>query len=237
MAPPLRVSDTGPGVGGSDVGGSYVGFGPFGERTASLLSAMDPRGRTVRPDALSTAFAQGPSVVVAAFWRPSPAVCEQLDALSRDSRVPWLPIIVEHPVIRIGPLVEPPPGVCFRCYRRRCAQHDAQRHTTAALHGAYDRDPALGPSGFLPHHARLAANIAGGMLRRRRAGGPPSGAEVLTVRLFGQDVSTSSVTAFGDCDRCGGGRGGRAVPDSIGPVLKSIGRIRPDQERTNNAAL
>lgn len=228
MASSLRMSAAGPGV-----GGSYVGFGPFGRQAATLLSALDPAGRVVEPDALDAAFAHAPSVVVAAFWRPSPAVCEQLDELSLASRIPWLPIIVEHPVMRIGPLVEPPLGVCFRCYRRRCAQHDAQRRTTADLHEAYDRDPALGPSGFLPHHARLAAHIAGEMLRRRRAAGTPSGAEVLTVRLFGQDIQASPVTAFGDCDQC---RGGAAVADAIGPVLRSINRFTPEREGTHDGA-
>jgi bacteriocin biosynthesis cyclodehydratase domain-containing protein len=228
VATALRMRDAGPGI-----GGSYVGFGPFGSRAAALLSAQDPRARIVNSDAATEAFAHEPSVVVAAFWRPSPAVCEQFDELAYARGIPWLPIIVEHPVIRIGPLVEPPSGVCFRCYRRRCAQHDAQRRTTAALHEAYDRDPGVGPAGYLPHHARLVAHIAGELLRRRRAHGAARAAEVVTVQLFGQDVQASPVMAFGDCDRC---RGAEGAGDSITPVLRSIGRCSPENQRTHDDA-
>ena len=178
---------------------SCAGTGAFGRRVAGLLTAALPAAREYPGPA--AAFGQGSGAVVVAMWRPSPAVAEQADELSFAHRRPWLPVIMEHPVLRVGPWVGPPGSPCFACYQARRDQHDEQRATTALLHEAYDDDPDLGPAGFLPQHARVAAGIALAMLAAAGRGAVLAG-RVVTVRLGSASMSADHVAARHGCQRC-----------------------------------
>jgi hypothetical protein len=186
-----------------------IADGPFGERVAEHMLAACGCGMPAAGMAdMDSTFASACDAVVLALRRPSPALCEQADELSSRNKVAWLPITMDHRVCRVGPLVcEQSP--CFRCYRRRCEQHDVQPAATAALLAAYERDPLLGPGGYLPHHARIAAMMACEMLRCLSAG-PGSRDQVLppgnvaTIRLRGEGITVSRVVPCHDCDRCSG---------------------------------
>jgi bacteriocin biosynthesis cyclodehydratase domain-containing protein len=143
-----------------------ISAGAFGAAVAAVLAgsagpavgAADQAGDGPGPDGAAGGGATG--VLVAALWRPCPALCEELDAQAFADGVPWLPIVAEHPHVLAGPLVVPPSGPCFRCYCDRRAQHDSRPEVTAGLLAAYDADPGLGPAGYLPHHVRIAAALA-----------------------------------------------------------------------------
>lgn len=192
---------------------AMAGTGSFGARVISLLIAAFPGSTeyTATGAGISAAFTDQESAVVIALWRPDPGLCDAADALSYEHRRPWLPVVMEHPVIRIGPLVWPPAGPCFRCYTRRHRQHDQQPRATAALLAAYDRDRSCGPGGYLPHHARLAAATAQAMLSRPQEEEAPGhasrdGGDVTTIRLsdmgLGVGLRSSRVIPCHDCDRC-----------------------------------
>jgi len=128
---------------------ALAGAGPFGVRVASLLAAVHPGYQEADASLaeISAAFTGPAGAVVIALWRPDAELCDTADTLSYRYQLPWLPVVMEHPVIRIGPLVRPPAGPCFRCYARRRRQHDRQPWVTAALQAAYDRDQDCGPGG------------------------------------------------------------------------------------------
>jgi bacteriocin biosynthesis cyclodehydratase domain-containing protein len=173
-----------------------IGFGAFGEAVADQLA--DNLNHTVRfpVERLADAVSSRPERLIVALWRPAPSLCEAIDALCFEHRLPWLPIIMEHPVIRVGPDVSPGRGPCFRCYRWRRTQHDVQAESTEALYRAYDVDPTCGPAGFLPHHARLSAALAGAALDFGLPG------DVSTIGPVTGQVSTYHVLACHACDRC-----------------------------------
>jgi len=176
-----------------------LAVGAFGRRVADLLtSALPGAQRFAEP---ADAFGAGVGPVVLALWRPSPALCERVDELAFGSQRPWLPVIAEHPVIRVGPWIDPPAAPCYDCYQVRRVQHDEQRETTRLLHDAYDRDESCGPAGFLPHHARTAAGIALSMIEAAARGTPVTG-RVVTVRLTRLEVSADRVVPVHDCVRC-----------------------------------
>jgi bacteriocin biosynthesis cyclodehydratase domain-containing protein len=185
-----------------------VGTGVFGERVCRFLAAGS--GKCLEygvTDDIQAAFADEASAVVLALWRPDPGLCEIADDLSFRYRVPWLPVIAEHPVIRVGPPVHPPAGPCFRCYVRRRAQHDRQRWATTALREAYDRDASCGPGGYLPHQARMAAAIAEGTVRNLITLDPAETSDrapglVRTIAL-NTTLRVNQVIACDGCDRCG----------------------------------
>lgn len=176
-----------------------VGIGDFGRRVANLLAATVPGTR--RFPGPAEALDAGAGILVVASWRPSPALYEQADELAFKHQRPWLPVIMEHPVIRVGPWVAPPAAPCYACYQSRRAQHDDQRETTRLLHDAYDRDECCGPAGFLPHHARAAAEVAQSMLAAAERGTQRPG-QVITVRLARLEVSADQVVPVHACPRC-----------------------------------
>ena len=169
MAATLHVDDAFPvnrprSPSGDDTSLSVIGLGPFGERVAQHLLGTRPDAKRVAAADLGNAFTATGEAVVLALWRPEPELCEQADELSWRRGVPWLPVVMDHRAVSVGPLVSQP-GPCFRCYRRRREQHDVQPAATAALLAAYARDAGAGPAGYLPHHARMAAGLATQMLR------------------------------------------------------------------------
>ncbi|SDR04535.1 TOMM precursor leader peptide-binding protein [Thermostaphylospora chromogena] len=191
---------------GRVTGPALLGVGPFGEHVVGVLTARLPRARIVREDGLADAFATANAVVIA-LWRPADAFCARADAMAHENGTPWLPIVLRHPHVLVGPLVRPGVGPCFDCYRRRLAQHDPDWANTARVHAAYDADPALGPRGFLPPHARAAAGIAASMLRRagEPAGREPYGwapGEVVALSTGDLSVTGHAVLPCHGCERC-----------------------------------
>lgn len=180
-----------------------LGMGPFGERVTDLLRELYP-GARVEPSAtdLERAFGDQPDALVTALWRTAPGLSSRIDDLVRVSGVPWLPVVVEHPLIIVGPWVAPGQAPCHRCYRRRRAQHDTRWNTTEILHQAYDRDASCGPRGFLPHHARLAAGVAAGYLRQSTEDGVVTG-RITVIHLQRPVPGSHRVTSCHDCEHCG----------------------------------
>ncbi|MFG2719314.1 TOMM precursor leader peptide-binding protein [Streptomyces sp. NPDC048416] len=174
-----------------------IATGAFGDSVVTKLREVLPDTEALAPNDLSRAFMGNPSLVVLALWRPSPGLCQRADRLAAEYAVPWLPVILEHPVLRIGPYVHPGQGPCFDCYQSRRRQHDEHHRTTAALYDAYDAAEEVGPGGHLPHHARLAAATA---VLHIRADNPNT---VTTVRLSSAHIATHRVVACHGCGRCG----------------------------------
>jgi bacteriocin biosynthesis cyclodehydratase domain-containing protein len=192
------------------------GAGGFGRRVAGFMSAWLPEAQEFdvasgisAGSRISDAFSAEADAVVLALWRPDSALCEMADELSFRNAVAWLPVIMEHPVIRIGPLVRPKAGPCFRCYAARKAQHDRQPWITAALDGGYQRDQDCGPGGYLPHQARMAAAVAlealgaGTASSDQRSQSLLDGEVVTTVGLVTGGLQSNPVIAVHNCDRCG----------------------------------
>lgn len=187
------------------------GVGEFGQRVAGFLSDWLPEAAEYKVgDGLDAAFSAASSAVVLALWRPEPDLCEQADELSFSHQIAWLPVIMEHPVIRIGPLVDPAAGPCFRCYSRRRAQHDRQPWITVTLHASYRRDQDWGPAGYLPHQARMASAAALKTLADHSDA--QTAGEVATIGLVAGGLTVSPVIACHNCDRCTPAQVGAAQP-------------------------
>ncbi len=233
MAPAIPVGCNRHGPGGR-LSLAVVGLGPFGDRVAAHLVSTCAGARLVAPSDIANAFAiSGCAALVVALWRPEYQLCERADDLAHQHGLPWLPVTMDHPVIRIGPLVCPWSGPCFRCYRARREQHDTQPAATAALLRAYGDDPSAGPGGYLPHQARIAAAIAGQALGYLAGGdrlGETAAGKVTTLRLLGGGMSVSRVIACHDCSRCGGPPG---PVGNLAEILVEGGHAVPDHRRAH----
>lgn len=188
--------------------------GAFGASVLDLMDADDDLDVGRHEDA-EAAFAGPADVVVLVLWRPDPGLCERADALAHERGRPWFPVIAEHPVIRVGPVVRPGRGACFACYARRRVQHDAHGATTRHLYAAYASDPGFGPAGFLPHHARTAAGIAARLVAAVRDATVPAGT-VVTTRLLRTWITADPVVSCHGCTRCRVPR----PPHDLAPLLE-----------------
>lgn len=212
MADSLRLTDaTSPQI-------MIGGLGEFGRRMVALLSAWLPEAQEFEVvSGISTAFSSGADMVVLALWRPEPELCEMADELSFRNLVAWLPVIMEDPVVRVGPFVNPTTGPCFRCYSRRRAQHDRQPWVTAALLAGYRRDDGWGPVGYLPHQARMASAVALRTLSEcalvsRSKGENWIEGEVTTIGLATCSLQANPVITCHNCDRCSAIESGATKP-------------------------
>lgn len=149
--------------------------------------------------------------IVFLMWRPSDADCEPVEDFAFDVGIPWLPLVLDHPYISVGPWLVPPDGPCLRCLRTRLLQHTATRSRRARIREAYDSNPEWGARGHLPAHVQLAS----GLIKKAVEGGAksPSGAahesdnSYLTDDLVRYDLVTGifsrhRVVACHGCPRC-----------------------------------
>lgn len=195
---------------------AVTGVGDFGLDVARAL-AKSWGAMLVTLDALEGALADG-VVGVAAMWRLCPKLCERFDGLSFEAGTPWLPIVMEHPRIRVGPWHAAPEGPCYRCYTARKSQHDLQPKVTRALEAAYDCDATAGPMGYLPHHVTTAVGLAGLSLRKQTTEGVTAAAgEALVVNVGSGKSAAHRVIPCHGCTRCG-------IDDRLGshPPLRQV---------------
>jgi bacteriocin biosynthesis cyclodehydratase domain-containing protein len=188
---------------------TYVGAGAFGRRVIELLADLAGAGGTLGQEEIGAALGTPAGSLVAALWRPDPGVCEQADAAAYRTGRPWLPVVMEYPVIYVGPVIRPPHGPCFSCMRRRRVQHDAHHAATAAVHACYAASQDCGPAGYLPNHARMAAAVAHRMLCQQAVSPPDSrgvASDVVMLGLADGHIMSRPVVRCGDCRRCRGAK-------------------------------
>lgn len=200
-----------------------LAVGDFGAEVARHLGRAHP-GALVTSDkdsALLDSSGWPPARIrVLASWREAPRLMETLDARSAEWRTIWFPVVNEHPRLRVGPVVVPGEGACYRCFRRRRAQHEPPTTRTALLHAHYDAHPEAGVAGFLPHHVDMAAATATEMLRRVERGdaGEVAG-NVRHWNVLEHRMSTARVVGVHGCDRCR-----RDSPDAAGGSWEGLAR-------------
>ncbi|MGW5124036.1 TOMM precursor leader peptide-binding protein [Streptomyces sp. NPDC004069] len=200
-----------------------IATGGFGERVGRVLSGLRPGTELLEVTQLRRAIEKFSGPVVLAAWRPEPALFRRLDSMAHEAGRSWLPVVLETAVVRVGPLVRPAQAPCFRCYERRRSQHDLQAPITALLKHRYDRDPSLGPGGFLPHHARAAAAVAAAYADGAPGTGPGL---VSTVRLREWGVDADRVVPWHGCERCDVGAADRGALQRLTSALPAPGPRR-----------
>ncbi|MFC4057772.1 TOMM precursor leader peptide-binding protein [Planomonospora corallina] len=205
-----------------------ITLGAFGAAVAERVRerAADPGGVAVTPadehGYLDPSVWPNARVRVLAAFRPAPRLEEALDGASSAYRTPWFPVVVEHPRLRVGPVVAPGHGACARCFRTRRRQHDAGHRLTDLLADAYTADPALGPGGHLPHHVELAALLTVQLLESVLGdGGAAEAGHVRHFHLLDGGLSRSTVVGVHGCRRC------RTTPDQRESTWRDLANELP----------
>jgi bacteriocin biosynthesis cyclodehydratase domain-containing protein len=188
--------------------------GPFGYAVAERLRdlcrdievANAGPGGTTTPRIPDPERPSGPRLNLLVSWRRVPRMEREFDEESFRTGQPWLPVILDHPVLEIGPVVVPGSGACHGCYRGRLAQHDTTRAIRSAVDDHYDRDPFSGPAGFLPATALFAAASAAEVVERLRESPASEAGRVRQIEVPTQQLRSGRVVGVHGCPRCGLGR-------------------------------
>ncbi len=186
-----------------------IGVGPFGIDVAQRITD-DVTGASMlalqAEEPLDSAALPTADLYLLATWRPVPRLAAALDSCAALWRVPWLPIILDGPTLRVGPGVAPGSAGCLDCAERRLRQHSGTADVTAALRTYYLTRPDEGPAGYLPTIATLAA-ATGAELALELLREPSTAAgRLFQFGTTSQRSSSSQVVGIHGCPRCGLGR-------------------------------
>ncbi|MFG2195874.1 TOMM precursor leader peptide-binding protein [Streptomyces sp. NPDC048639] len=178
--------------------------GEFGERVARHVEHMTgcPTRRAGHGDLRPATWPHTPMRLVAG-WRLEAGLLNEVARLHRACRTPWLPIVHEYPVIRVGPLIVPGRGPCHGCYVRRRAQHDRASTSAAALRASLAADPDHGVSGFTDAQARIAAGLALDLVDQGDAELEHRAGLVLFYDVLTRNLVADTVVRVHGCADCG----------------------------------
>jgi bacteriocin biosynthesis cyclodehydratase domain-containing protein len=204
---------------------SVVAVGPFGLAVADRLAAAGDVAVTPLEAGAPLVTSELPvaRAYALASWRAPGAPAEALDALAHAWGVPWLAIVAEHPLLRVGPTVVPGHGACRRCFEARRRQHAPAPELTDALERHYRAHPLAGPRGHLPAHAAIAAALATEALERAAADPAAEAGRLRQFHVVTQRLSAGRAVGLHGCPRCGRGRDERTR--SYEPLATEIAAV------------
>lgn len=182
-----------------------IAVGGLGASIARSMATYGPTAMTY-PDAKGHVVpAEWPlsSVHVLASWRPTPRLTSLLDAAAFSWRVPWLPIICEHPYLRLGPAVVPGRSGCYGCFRRRLLQHSQRADLDEALHREYDVNHHSGPAGFLNAFAEFVAAAAWEIIQQMLVAPDAQAGQVRQLDMITLQTTLGHAVGVHGCPRCG----------------------------------
>lgn len=141
-------------------------------------------------------------MTIVASWRPLPKFCDKLDELHHELKRPFIPLIVDSTALRLGPVIIPGQGPCWRCWIQRSRQHAEWTNAQVALMKHYAEQPEAGPQGYLEPFAvigaaRLAQTVA------EIDGSSARGGAIWQIDLLSREILTSTVVGVHSCSRCG----------------------------------
>ena len=182
-----------------------LSIGAFGQAVTQYLRELSTGLlETVISDdtiALPAAWPKSRAIVIAS-WRPVPHFCELLDDLGFAQGRPFIPVILDSTILRLGPVVIPNKGSCWACWARRYTQHDTWRQERRPLLEHYMSQSSAGPQGYLEPFAMMAASRLALILDALEDPNPPAG-QVWQMDIVTRVIAAATVVGVHDCPRCG----------------------------------
>ncbi|MGW4959877.1 TOMM precursor leader peptide-binding protein [Nonomuraea sp. NPDC004186] len=137
-----------------------VAVGAFGVAVARSLTG--PATHVVRVPVSDDGISIPPEVttLLLAASVPAPHLELQLSEAAHSQSVDFIPIVLEHPRLRVGPVSHAGSRGCSSCYRHRIRQHAVDPLAQDALEEHFRRAPEAAERGFPAHWPALAAGLA-----------------------------------------------------------------------------
>lgn len=210
------------------------------DRLAPVLSAAGDR--------LVTTALEPASPIDPSFWphcdlrivvsrREDAVLFELVDRSAAETGIAYIPVVFEHPRLRVGPTIVPggsggpanTSGGCHRCFTGRQYQHNPGMVAASALWEHYATDRAAGPDGHLPQHAALASALVARVVAAIREGRLADERNLIrTVHLLQGTHQRHELIPVHGCSRCA-----RPRPDASWSALaRELGHLTPVLERS-----
>jgi bacteriocin biosynthesis cyclodehydratase domain-containing protein len=176
--------------------------GRFGAAVADILAPQVDATVRRLTDVIGSGpleIVTGATFVVVAMWRPYDLACDALDEACWRAGVPWSSAHLTEDKLVCGPLTIPGSGPCYGCFRRRSLTHHRAPERELGVGRAYANDRDLGPEGFVPAMAWMAAAA---LLSDAHAPRTAAG-RLRLVDLFTGGMIETSVVEVHHCARCG----------------------------------
>lgn len=185
------------------------------ERLTPMLQASGDMTKTttITPDtALDASLWPHADLRIVASWREDADLFEVVDRSAAETGTSYLPIVFEHPRLRIGPTIIPgshggranTTGGCNQCFEARQRQHNAGIERANALWQHYRDNRGSGPAGYLPQHIGFAAALAGQIVADlRKQAIDPWRNQVHNLHLLNGTVQRDELIPVHGCQRCG----------------------------------
>jgi bacteriocin biosynthesis cyclodehydratase domain-containing protein len=184
-----------------------LAVGEFGSAVADILAGPERPGSPVIYDGpIAAGHLPVAETYVLVSGHPAPAALETLD----DAVFAWgcrlVPVTVEHPYLRLGPVVVPGRSPCYHCFAARCLQHALVPAYALAVTEHFRDQQAPSWPGYLPPVATIAAAWAQRALHWEAGAGlgSPGAVQMLNMLTFQQFAG--AVVGVHGCRRCGLGR-------------------------------
>lgn len=183
----------------------FMSVGTFGRAVGGYISMLYP---FIHEITFHEAEESGPGILPSTFayvlasWRPVPALCDKAAKLSKERRLPFIPVILDAGTLQLGPVVVPGNSACWECWKLRSRQHSFSPKERAAVLEFYDTNPEAGPTGFLEPFAMLAA----AQIRHAiQLFDDPQGISgyIWQIDLLSRQVSTGRLLGVDGCPNCG----------------------------------
>jgi bacteriocin biosynthesis cyclodehydratase domain-containing protein len=181
-----------------------LSVGPFGDAVSRHLRRLHRDVVDVTPDDL---FSNGDAVStsrinVLVAWRPVQRLCQAMDEISHRWNTPFIPVIADSMILRVGPVIVPGKGGCWNCWTKRSKQHPAWTEDRSSLLNYYDSHPQEGPKGYLEPFAVMACAQTSGVIDTLDHSGVLPG-QIWQIDMVTLRVTTSKLVGVHDCARCG----------------------------------
>ncbi len=195
-----------------------IAVGAFGVAVARSLS---PATHVIHMPVAGGGISIPPEVttLLLATSVPAPHVELRLSEVAHSQSVDFLPIVLEHPRLRVGPVSRAGSRGCSSCYRHRIRQHAVDLLAQDALEEHFRRDPEAAERGFPAHWPALAAGLA-------RQADLADSVRVRHVDLLSNTPAVSRLVPVHGCGVC-------APADAQAPRQRSVARLMSVVEGMN----
>jgi bacteriocin biosynthesis cyclodehydratase domain-containing protein len=161
-------------------------------------------------------------MLLLASWRPVPTLCELLGDLSFEWVLPFIPLILDSTSMRLGPVILPGAGSCWRCWLQRNKQHAQWPKEQLALLEHYATHAEAGPRGYLEAFAMMAAARLKWTISQLNSGSPMGG-YIWKIDMVTREITASTVIGVHGCPQCGVQR--PTITRSVDDMIRQLGYL------------
>lgn len=127
------------------------------------------------------------------------SLLRQLDVEVHKQNIPFIPVILDSPLLVVGPVIIPGNEGCYHCYHQRMMQHHPNAELTRSVQQYYNDQQIAGVQGYHPADVVLI----GSLLKRIFECPELYQGKFFLLNEVTRELKNSSVTGVHSCLRCG----------------------------------